>query len=201
MNDHNAHTELFRRIQSRAADNMRLVYLMVNKWIAWSGREDLREEAVSQGMLTLARAANLFNENLLKSDGKPIKFSTYACDAIKKNLWRLREELERGNRVSGRGRVRIKDNHEGDERDPLATAADRDCEAMDKADDFEQLRYLMGFLDDRRREVVAAKWLRGMNLNTTAWAFGVTRSRIGQIERDAIGIMRRAAERDESKSL
>mgnify|MGYP000084172583 FL=1 len=178
------------KVRQMAEDNVRLVGFMVNKWVARTGRKDLREEAVSQGNVTLMKCAHLFDES------RGFKFPTYACRAIEQNLWRLIDELDRGNRIGNMKRVRGRANDQGELHCPLETAPDRDSTAQDKADDFDYLNYLLRFVDEGRRNVVAVRFLAGNTLETTAWTFGISKGRVDQIGDEAIEVMRRAARRE-----
>jgi RNA polymerase sigma factor (sigma-70 family) len=150
-------------------ENTGLAHKAANDWVRKRGRIDLLEEATSAAMLALVRAAIGFNPEL------GWKFSTYAMTACKRTLWRLTEDLERGNLPDD---LRIHDAGEIAER-PTLPFGPSDTELSD-------LRECLAVLTPRELGIMVMRFYGGDNLEECGKRIGVSKERIRQIQQGAI---------------
>ena len=132
-------------------------------------------ELISDGNLTLMRAVDGFDVS------RGNKFSTYATLALMKGFARSVPQM-----MSGAKRAASMDDR------MLASLPDRGGQrAGDRLADREHVRVLLAQLSERERGVLAARF--GLGGESTAGTSGLSRHRIGQIEKTAIAKLRRAA--------
>ncbi len=158
--------------------NLRLVVSIAKRHVGWSAEFF---EVISDGNMSLMRAVEKFDFS------RGNKFSTYATWAIMKNYARtIPEQRYHMNRyVTGQETA-------------LESAADRTPEAASPADRQQVQRLIaegLGQLEEREREVVACHFGLGdpdsaQTLEQLGERFGVTKERIRQIERKALGRLR-----------
>lgn len=162
--------------------NLRLVVSIAKRY---TRREQSLFDLVSDGNMSLIRALEKFDFS------RGFKFSTYATWAIVKNFARTLPNEQRHRTRFRTSREELLDLA-GDERNGALEeeAARREREG--------QIAKMLGYLDDREREIV--RWRFGldqnqdpMTLHEIGAALGVTKERVRQIETRALAKLRSAA--------
>jgi RNA polymerase primary sigma factor/RNA polymerase sigma factor len=155
--------------------NLRLVVNVAKKWISPHCH---LHELISEGNMGLRKAVRRFDYSL------GYKFSTYARISIDRVVSRARQ-------VFFRDGSRFSTNHEDGvfrgRQDPLPPAA----EQARLREDAETVARLLRTLDPRRRRVLECRFgLNGqtpMILKQVGAVMGLTRERVRQLEKDAMG--------------
>jgi RNA polymerase sigma factor (sigma-70 family) len=164
--------------RDRVAANVGLIYAMLN---LMKVPEQNRDDAVEAGEDSLMRAARSF-----KAD-RGIKFSTYACTAIRRGLYR-----EYSKRMTREGRQRNMTDIGSEDYTPLYTEGVMDPEAEYDPETFELMRQCLGRLDPRTRDIVRRRYGIGCDAERladigTRWK--LTRSRVQQLAADGGAVM------------
>lgn len=170
------HLWLARRIKNRIVTaNLRLVVSVARKHL----RPELDlMELVSDGNIVLMRAVEGFDVH------RGFRFSTYATLALMKGFARSVPQM-RAARVAGAR--------------PCVSAIPQRDESIRRLGDRDQLDMLLGCLDEQERHVIAAHYGLGeredVSLEHLGRLLGMTKHRVRQIERAALGKLRSMVDR------
>lgn len=158
------------------AENMGLVYATMNRW-GVSDRE--WDDAFSEASLALVRTVERFDPL------RGVRFGTYACKAIM-------FELIRARKLAGRRQERFGASLEN----CMAEAVTVDSAVNLMAEDVR--RKMEDGLTERESHILSARFGlkdgRGLTLREIGENIGVNRERVRQIQKQALGKLRRAME-------
>lgn len=158
-------------VETLCRDNMGLVYDMIRRIAPWINRESAEyDDFVSAGMNALVRAAQRFDAS------RGFQFSTFACTCIY-------NQVRRDCGLDSRRRPKLKVVELDKARERGKRDDDPHSETVEVVD------MLLSQLPERMRDVVVLRVFERMTLEQIGRMYGLTRSRIEQIEKQAMALL------------